>query len=599
MPVISTAQAKKEYDVAIVGSGAGGGQMAFTLTLAGLKCVMLEAGRAYEPATETAMFHRPDQAPLLGTPTPDKQMGFCDATVDGGWEIPGEPYTQASAKPEEQFAWWRPRMLGGRTNHWGRMSLRNGPYDFKPRSRDGLGFDWPIGYEDVEPYYTRVEMLVGVYGTNEGLENTPDSPPGVLLPAPKARASELYLQKHAKKLGIPVVSIHRAVLTRPLDAETIPAKLFPGNAWAQGIVADSMRARGACFWATECHRGCSLRANYQSTTVHLPPALATGNLDIIPNAHAREVTLAADGRANGVLYIDKATGLEARVKARAVVLAASSGETVRILLNSKSAQFPEGLANRSGFVGKYIMDSVGTSLGGHVPALENLPPHNEDGAGGGHLYIPWWQYREQLAGTLDFPRGYHVEFGGTRSMPGGRNPLADDLARGAYGTRYKETARRYYGSMVGYTSRGEMIPNENSFAELDPAVKDRWGVPVLRWHWKWSEHELRMADHAAKTFAAIIEAMGGTVRARKGATGRNGIDPGGKVIHEVGGALMGDNAAKSVCNGHNQTWDVKNLFLCDGSPFASNADKNPTLTIMALAWRAADHLIEQARKGDL
>jgi len=599
MPVISSAQAKKEYDVAIVGSGAGGGQMAFTLTLAGLKCVMLEAGRAYEPATETAMFHRPDQSPLLGTPTPDKQMGFVDATVDGGWEIPGEPYTQASAKPEEQFAWWRPRMLGGRTNHWGRMSLRNGPYDFKPRSRDGLGFDWPIGYEDVDPYYTKVEMLVGVYGTNEGLENTPNSPPGVLLPAPKGRAAELYMQKHAKKLGIPVISIHRAVLTRPLDAEAIPAKLFPGNAWAQGLVADSMRARGACFWATDCHRGCSLRANYQSTTVHLPPALATGNLDIIPNAHAREVTLAADGRANGVLYIDKATGLEARVKARAVVLAASSGETVRILLNSKSAQFPQGLANRSGLVGKYIMDSVGTSLGGHVPAFENLPPHNEDGAGGGHLYIPWWQYQEQLAGKLEFPRGYHVEYGGTRSMPGGRNPLADDLARGAYGTRFKETARRYYGSMVGYTCRGEMIPNEDSFAELDPEVKDRWGIPVLRWHWKWSEHELRMADHAASTFAAIIEAMGGTVRARKGATGRNGIDAGGKVIHEVGGALMGDDPKKSVCNGHNQTWDVKNLLLCDGSPFASNADKNPTLTIMALAWRAADHLIEQARKGEL
>ena len=599
MPIISSAQAKKEYDVAIVGSGAGGGQMAFTLTLAGLKCVMLEAGRAYEPATETAMLHRPDQTPLLGTPTPDKQMGFCDATVDGGWEIPGEPYTQASAKPEEQFSWWRPRMLGGRTNHWGRMSLRNGPYDFKPRSRDGLGFDWPLGYEDIEPYYTRVEMLIGVFGTNEGLENTPNSPPGVLLPAPKGRASELYTQKYAKTLGIPVIPIHRAVLTRPLDADAIPAKLYPGNAWAQGIVADSMRARGACFWATDCHRGCSLRANYQSTTVHLPPALATGNLDIIPNAHAREVTLGADGRANGVLYIDKATGLEARVQARAVVLAASSGETVRILLNSKSAQFPEGLANRSGLVGKYIMDSVGSSLGGHVPALENLPPHNEDGAGGPHLYIPWWQYQEQLAGKLDFPRGYHVEFNGTRAMPGGRNPLSDDLARGAYGTRYKETARRYYGSMIGYTCRGEMIANEDSFAELDPEVKDRWGIPVLRWHWKWSEHELRMADHAAKTFAAIIEAMGGTVRARKGATGRNAIDPGGRVIHEVGGALMGVDPRKSVCNGRNQTWDVKNLFLCDGAPFASNADKNPTLTIMALAWRTGDYLIEQARKGEL
>ncbi len=599
MPLITSSKTQPEYDVIIVGSGAGGGQMAYTLTLAGLKCVMLEAGRAYDPATETAMFQRPDQVPLLNTPTTDKQMGFTDATIDGGWQIPDEPYTQASDKPEEQFNWWRPRMLGGRTNHWGRMSLRNGPYDFKAHSRDGLGFDWPISYDDLEPYYTKVEMLIGVFGTNEGMENTPDSPPGVLLPAPKARASELYTQKHAKKLGIPVISIHRAVLTRPLDAETIPAKLHPGNAWAQRIVAESMRARTACFWATDCHRGCSIRANYQSTTVHLPPALATGNLDIIPNAHAREVTLGKDGRADGVTFMDKATGKEAHVKARAVVLAASSGETVRILLNSQSSQFPQGIANGSGLVGKYIMDSVGTSVGGQIPALENLPPHNEDGTGGPHMYIPWWLYREQLAGKLGFARGYHTEFNGSRGMPGGRNPLSDDLARGAYGTKFKEEARRYYGSFVGYTCRGEMIANEDSFAELDPEVKDKWGIPVLRWHWKWSEQELRMADQAAQNFSAIIEEMGGKVRARKGALGRDAIEAGGKVIHEVGGALMGDDAGKSVCNRWNQTWEVKNLLLCDGAPFPSNSDKNPTLTIMALAWRAADYLIEQARKGDL
>ena len=594
MPIITSSKTKPEYDVAIVGSGAGGGQMAFTLTMAGLKCVMLEAGRNYVPETETAMFQRPEHAPLMNTPTPDKHMGFTDATVDGGWEVPGEPYTQASNTEEEKFWWWRARMLGGRTNHWGRMSLRNGPYDFKPRSRDGLGFDWPIGYDDVEPYYTKVEMLIGVYGTNEGLENTPNSPEGVLLPAPKGRASELYLQKHAKKLHIPVISIHRAVLTRPLDAENIPKKLYPGNPAAQRIIADSMRMRAACFWATDCHRGCSIRANYQSTTVHLPPALATGNLDIIPNAHAREVTLGKDGKANGVLYIDKTTGREERVKARAVVLAASSGETVRLLLNSKSAQFPEGIGNASGLVGKYVMDSVGTSVGGRVPAFENLPPHNEDGAGGPHFYIPWWLYKEQHAGKLNFARGYHTEFKGTRAMPGGRSPLGDDLGKGAYGTKFKEEARRYYGSFVGYTCRGEQVPNENCYADLDPSVKDKWGIPVLRWHWKWSDNERNMAAHAAKTFTSLIEAMGGTARSSKIA-----IENGGRVIHEVGGAMMGDDAKKSVCNGWNQVWQVTNLFLCDAAPFPSNADKNPTLTIMALAWRTGDHIIEQAKKGEL
>src|ERR1700748_1974874 len=169
----------------------------------GARVLMLEAGRKYVPALETAMFQTPDLAPLRESGTPEKPFGFYDATVDGGWQVPGEPYTQASTDKSRRFEWWRARMLGGRTNHWGRMSLRNGPYDFKPRSRDGLGFDWPISYEDVEPYYTKVEMLFGVFGTNEGLENTPNSPDGVLLPAPKARASELYLQKHAKKLGIP------------------------------------------------------------------------------------------------------------------------------------------------------------------------------------------------------------------------------------------------------------------------------------------------------------------------------------------------------------------------------------------------------------
>lgn len=598
MPTIPISKAKAKYDVAIVGSGAGGGQMAYTLTLAGLKCVMLEAGRSYDPATETPMFNRPDQAPLGGTSTPDKPMGFWDSTIDGGWEVPGEPYTQDS-KNEQQFTWWRARMMGGRTNHWGRISLRNGPYDFKPYSRDGLGFDWPISYEEVEPYYNKVEMLIGVFGTNTGLENTPNSPPGVLLPPPKGRASDLLTQKAGRKLGVPVSPIHRAVLTRPLDADNIPAKLHPNNPWAQKIVGDSMRRRAACFWATPCGRGCSIGANYQSTTVHLPPALATGNLDIIADAHVREVTTDKNGKANGVLFIDKTTGKEERVNASAVVLAASSGESVRILLNSKSARHPDGIANFSGKVGRYIMDTVGSSLSGQIPAMENLPPQNDDGAGGSHFYSPWWLYKEQLAGKLDFARGYHIEIGGGRKMPGGNSPVPSDYTRGLYGSKLKEEARRYYGSFVGLACRGEMIPNENSFAELDPSVKDKWGVPVLRWHWKWTDHELNMAMHAERTFAEIIEGMGGKVRGTPAKTGLDIIRAGGNVKHEVGGARMGESRKDSVCNKWSQTWDVDNLFLCDAAPFASNADKNPTLSIMALSWRCADHIIERAKQGNI
>ena len=596
MAIITPSKTQPAYDVIIVGSGAGGGQAAYTLTLAGLKCVMLEAGRNYEPARETPMFQRPDQAPLRGLTTPEKPFGFYDSTIDGGWEVPGEPYTQASDKKEEQFHWWRPRMLGGRTNHWGRISLRNGPYDFKPRSRDGLGFDWPIAYEDVDPYYTRVEQLVGVFGTNSGMENTPDSPEGVLMPPPKGRIAELLAQKFGRKMGVPFMPIHRAVLTRQQDWQGLPAKLHPDNPRAQRIVQEAMRARAACFWATDCGRGCSIGANYQSTTVHLPPALASGNLDILPNAHAREVLVNAEGKAVGVLYIDKATGKEMRVLGRAVILAASSGETVRILLNSNGGK---GVANSSGLVGKYIMDTVGTSVAGQIPQLEDCPPHNEDGAGGAHFYAPWWGYKDQAAGRLDFPRGYHIETGGSRRMPSGANPVPEDFTRGLYGTRLKEAARRYYGSFVSYSCRGEMIPNEGSFCELDPALKDKWGIPVLRWHWKWSAHELKQVAHARKTFIELIQSMGGSVRSPEASNPLEYIEAGGKIIHEVGGAIMGADPKHSVCNQWNQTWDVKNLFLCDGSSFASNADKNPTLTIMALAWRAGDHLVEEAKKGNL
>ena len=600
MPFVTASSQRSAYDVIVVGSGAAGGQTAYALCMDGAKVLMLEAGRNYSPAAETPMFQTPELAPLRAVATPQKPFGFYDATVDGGWEVPGEPYVSASPEDAHRFEWWRARMLGGRTNHWGRIALRNGPYDFKPYTRDGLGFDWPVSYADLAPYYDKVELLIGVFGSNEGLENTPDSPPGCLLPPPAPLLSDLLLAQRAARLGIPAIPGHKAVLTRPLDFARSPARLHPGNLTAQKIIAEDMRSRAACIWATPCARGCSIRANYQSTTVHLPPALASGNLDITTDAMAYEVTLGRDGRANGVSFVERTSGRQQHAAARVVVLAASACESVRILLNSRSTQFPDGLANSSGRVGRYLMDTVGSSVSGQIPLLESLPPLNEDGADGDQLYVPWWLYREQRAGKLPFARGYHIEFGGGRRMPGYATARGLEwLTGGSYGVKFKQDVRRYYGSFVYFDGRGEMIPNDRSYCEIDPQVKDKWGIPVLRFHWQWSEHELRQAAHMQETFAAIIGAMGGRVQGAVQSDGALAIAPGGSIIHEVGGAMMGSDRRTSVTNPWCQTWDVPNLFVTDGAVFASNADKNPTLTIMALAWRAADHILERMRRREL
>jgi len=329
----------------------------------------------------------------------------------------------------------------------------------------------------------------------------------------------------------------------------------------------------------------------------IPPALETGRLTLITNSMAREILVGSDGKATGVAYIDKTTLAEKRISSRAVVVAASACESARLLLNSQSHLFPDGLANSSGQIGRNLTDSVGSDGDGYFPQMERMPPHNHDGTGGMHMYIPWWKYDRQN----EFPRGYHIEIGGGREMPGAG--MFDDLCEEVegYGASLKATCRKRYGTTMGFAGRGEMIANHDTYCEIDPDVVDRWGIPVLRFHFKWGSSEIRQAKDMQETFKAIVEAAGGQylTQTEDGGPHPFGITPGGKIIHEVGTARMGADPKNSVLNGFCQAHEVKNLFVTDGAPLVTNPDKNPTLTIMALSWRASEYLLEQARKGNL
>jgi len=554
-------------DVVIVGSGAAGGMAAYSLTKAGLRCLLLEAGRDYDPQAEVNMTAPESDAPLRGAATPDKPFGYFDATVGGGWQVDGEPYTMREGT---DFRWYRSRMLGGRTNHWGRHVPRWGRYDFKPFSRDGLGVDWPIGYDDIAPFYDRVERMIGVNGGRIELENHPDSPPGCLMPPPKPRIPEMLLKAACESLGIPVRPAHTAVLTRDMPDDVAP--------------------RAACFNATPCTRGCSIGAMFQTTTSFLPMAKATGRLTVVTDAMVARVVMASADRAAGVEYVDRKTSARHQVKARVVVLAAGTCETTRLLLNSGGSERPGGLANYSGQLGRNLTDSTGASFRAHIPGLADRPRYNEDGIGGQHMYIPFWLYQQQKRGELDFPRGYHFELGGRFGIP----PAAA-LPR-VWGKGLKQAVRSASGASIAMVLRGEMIPNKDTYCEIDPGVKDRFGIPVLRFAFRWSQHEINQVAHGRRTAHAVFKRMNGTILDPE-LPPEKLITAGGEIIHELGTARMGADARSSVVDSYGQTWDVDNLVLMDGAIFASGAHKNPTLTILALALRASEQLAARFKSG--
>ena len=562
-----------EYDVIIVGSGAGGGMATKILSEAGLSIAIVEAGPFYDPANPDQMTQMkwPYESPRRGGGT-TRFFGDFDQAY-GGWEIEGEPYSQVG---DTQFKWFRSRMLGGRTNHWGRISLRFGPDDFRKKSIDGFGDDWPITYQDVKPYYDKVDKLIGVFGSKENLSNDPD---GFFLPPPKPRLHELFYMKGARKSNVKVIPSRLSILTKRINDQ-----------------------RGVCFYCNQCARSCMAYADFSSGSCLIFPAQKSGGqIDMFLNAMVRTVTTNEEGKATGVSYIDKTDNKEYKLKGKVVVLAASACSSARILLNSKSKQHPNGLGNTSDLIGKYLHDSTGGDMMAFIPELIDRKIYNEDGVGGMHVYSPWWLDNKKL----DFARGYHIEVWGGLGAPSygtgfninSFNKFFGLKKAGGYGDILRSDMKKYYGSTIGLSGRGESIAQKTNYCEIDPKKVDKYGVPVLRFNYKWTDNEIKQAKHMQDTFEEIIHNMGGIpLWGKPGKESNYGINDPGWIIHEVGTTRMGKDSKNSVFNQFEQLHDASNVFVVDAGPFVSQADKNPTWTIMALAWRSSEYIIDQFKK---
>lgn len=544
------------FDACIIGSGAAGGVATHVLSSAGLRLCVLEAGPDVDPQVDFKQHQWPYEFAARGLGAAGEHDGLMAA--NGFWSIRGEPYT---CKPGTRFLWFRSRIVGGRTNHWGQGAVRFDPNDFLS---DDDGVRWPLSYEDVAPYYDKVEQDIGVYGS----PNCDHS-----LPAPAPRCTELMIQAASATIGL-------------------PCDVAPGS-----ILTRSHRGRQACHFCGQCWRGCRDRSNYSSSLVHIRPAIATGRVTMITNAVAREIDVAPDGRADGVIYIDKITRAHHRVRARAIIVAAGACESARLLLNSRSNLWPNGMGNSSGQVGQNLRDSVASRGEAHFPSLEAIPPHNHDGVGRPHLWIPKGKLREDA--TLA-RKNFHIFFVGGRNMP-----LLGEFQEilsvtDGYGIELKKTCRRTYGAVMRFTAVGEMVSNSSN-CTIDTAAADEWGIPVLRFDFHWGADDYQLAQSMQNSIAALVDAAGGTYLTTVESTGKRafGIAEGGQGFHEQGTARMGRDARRSVLNSFCQLHDVNNVFVADAAGFVSSSDKPPTLTIMALAWRASEFLIDEMRRGDL
>ncbi len=437
------------------------------------------------------------------------------------------PYTFDPATP---YNWVRVRLFGGRSLFWSRQSFRLSNYELKAKSHDGFGDDWPISYEDIAPYYSRVEEIFQVKGAMDGPAQMPDGN-FILDDEPWSPSMQRFIAA-AKLVGMPVCKQRRSL-------------------GRDGLAS--------------------------SVNLLLPDAEKTGKLTSIANAVVREITVDRNtGLPNGCNFVDRLTCREMTVKARVVVLAAGTLESTRLLLNSK-------LANSSGVLGHYLMDQIyGAGVVCSVPEARN--GKSNDVMGGGAI-VP--RFRNITTKSDKFLRGYALNVSSSTGSLGARNFAA-------YGAELHRKMKEYDGSGFHMTVMGEVLGRYENHVRIDTSKTDAWGIPVLHIETKYTDNEYNMARDAAETGAEVAHAAGFEVLAKNPHP-----NPPGYSIHEVGTCRMGDDPKHSVLNRWNQSHDHKNLFVVDGACFTSAGWQNPTMTISALAMRAAEHLADEMAKGNV
>jgi choline dehydrogenase-like flavoprotein len=542
----------KVYPVVIVGSGASGGMAAWNLTRQGINVVLLDAGTKFDRSKYWTHV-RPWEARERKARGEKEPQFFLDTKE--------QPYLTPEGKSFELIRVWG---HGGKTNVWGRVSLRYSDLDFKGPANDGWEIPWPIEYKDIAPYYDKVDQLIGVYGGDDDSDSLPGSK--FFLPPPAMRCSERLLKKAFATMDIPVVAGRRANRTKPLNG-------YP-----------------ACHYCGNCGSGCDVGASFCSADHLLPDAIKTGKLELRSNAVVARVLVDDHGLARGVQYFDRVTGKEHQVLAKVVVMGASAVDTTRILLNSKSQQYPNGIGNGSDVIGRYLCEQIRVHVSGYLPSLYGKEIVHDFGAGGAHIYLPRFNHRLK---NLNYLRGYGMQFWNSGCQPGNLSKIGANVD--GIGADFKREVKRRYPAWVELHPFGETLPYSHNRITVDETNVDKYGVPRLRIDYEIGDNERKMAEHIYDTLEEVGKRAGiEWVHFKRGE-----LDNNGSAIHEHGCCRMGDDPKRSALNKFNQMHEVKNVFVVDGSAFTSASEKNPTLTILALSWRATDYLGGQIKAGTL